>query len=160
MILNIEIRTLPSKVLIGMKQAMSISKNSTGPLFRSFRPKRHQIPNLIDDATWDLRVYPGDYFSEFDPSKTFIKWALAEVSATGTLPGDMETFQIQGGLYAVFHYKGLCSDPKVFQWIFSEWLPQSGYALDDRPHFEILTGKTRLNDPESEEEIWVPIKPQ
>ena len=160
MILKTEIRSLPPKLLIGMKQEMSLTKNATGELFRSFKPRRYLIPNLVDGATWDLRVYPGDYFLTFDPSKTFIKWALAEVSALGTLPEGMESFHIEGGLYAVFHYKGVCSDPKVFQWIFSEWLPQSGYTLDDRPHFEILTEKTRLNDPDSEEEIWVPIKLQ
>jgi AraC family transcriptional regulator len=32
------------------------------------------------------------------------------------------------------------------------------YELDDRPHFEILGDKYKNNDPNSEEEIWIPIK--
>jgi AraC family transcriptional regulator len=32
------------------------------------------------------------------------------------------------------------------------------YFLDDRPHFEILGDKYKNGDPDSEEEIWIPIK--
>jgi AraC family transcriptional regulator len=67
----------------------------------------------------------------------------------------METFSLEGGLYAVFHYKGsaLESAP-FFQNIFAEWLPD----LDNRPHFEVLGKKYKNNDPNSEETIWIPIK--
>lgn len=46
----------------------------------------------------------------------------------------------------------------TFGYIFGTWLPNSGYIMDDRPHFEILGAKYKNNDPESEEEIWIPIK--
>ncbi len=70
----------------------------------------------------------------------------------------METFCIPEGQYAVFHYKGSSADSSIFQYIFGEWLPKSGYELDDRPHFEILGAQYKNNDPESEEEIWIPVK--
>jgi AraC family transcriptional regulator len=41
---------------------------------------------------------------------------------------------------------------------FSTWLPDSEYRLDVRPHFEVLGEKYKNDDPESEEEIWIPIK--
>jgi AraC family transcriptional regulator len=31
------------------------------------------------------------------------------------------------------------------------------FEVDDRPHFEILGIRYRNNDPNSEEEIWIPI---
>ena len=34
------------------------------------------------------------------------------------------------------------------------------YTLDDRPHFEILGEKYKNQDPDSEEELWIPIKPK
>jgi AraC family transcriptional regulator len=37
-------------------------------------------------------------------------------------------------------------------------LPNLGYTLDDRAHFEVLGEKYKNNDPLSEEEIWIPIK--
>lgn len=48
----------------------------------------------------------------------------------------------------------------IFQYIFGTWLPASGYYLDNRPHFEILGHKYKNNDPDSEEEIWIPVKPK
>jgi AraC family transcriptional regulator len=31
--------------------------------------------------------------------------------------------------------------------------------LDQRPHVEVMGEKYKNNDPDSEEEIWIPIKP-
>jgi AraC family transcriptional regulator len=42
--------------------------------------------------------------------------------------------------------------------MFREWLPASGYELDDRPHFEILGERYKNNDPDSEEELWFPVR--
>jgi AraC family transcriptional regulator len=70
----------------------------------------------------------------------------------------MEMFILQGGLYAVFDYKGLNTDNSIFQYILGIWLPVSDYVLDNRPHFEVLCDKYKNNDPISEEEIWIPIK--
>ena len=70
----------------------------------------------------------------------------------------METFDLVEGLYAIFDYKGLNNNPLIFNYIFEEWLPHSIYELDDRPHFEVLGENYKNNDPNSEEEIWIPIK--
>jgi AraC family transcriptional regulator len=70
----------------------------------------------------------------------------------------METYVLPGGLYAVFDYKGLNTDNSIFQYILGTWLPGSDYVLDNRPHFEVLGDKYKNNDPNSEEEIWIPIK--
>jgi AraC family transcriptional regulator len=64
------------------------------------------------------------------------------------------------GLYAVFNYKGSNMDHSIFEYIFRSWLPDSEYYLDNRPHFEVLGDKYKNNDPSSEEEIWIPIKPK
>ena len=69
----------------------------------------------------------------------------------------MEPFSLEGGLYAVFDYKGSSNDSSVFQYIFGTWLPNSAYKLANRPHFEVLGINYRNNDPSSEEEIWIPI---
>jgi len=68
---------------------------------------------------------------------------------------------LSSGLYAVFHYIGSSTGISIFhQNIFNVWLPSSDYLLDDRPHFEILGEKYKNNDPLSEEDIWIPIKPK
>ena len=152
------IENIEAKKLIGMALNMSVEENKTGDLFRSFMPRRREIAHLHTPYTFDLRVYPEGYFLHFNPAKTFTKWALAEVKIVEHIPAGMELFELSAGQYAVFHYKGISGDPSVFQYIFSEWLPNSGCKLDNRPHFEVLGPKTKLNDPKSEEEIWVPVK--
>ncbi|MBT8231573.1 MAG: GyrI-like domain-containing protein [Saprospiraceae bacterium] len=152
------IKNISDKILVGMQTEMSIVNNQTFKLFKTFMPRKKEIMNIVDDNVYDLRIYPANYYEVFDPQAQFIKWAAAEVSDNNDIPTDMETFHLQGGQYAVFHYKGLNSDPSIFQYIFTEWLPQSGYTLDYRPHFEIMGPKTKLNDSNSEEEIWIPIK--
>jgi len=73
----------------------------------------------------------------------------------------MEFYIVPSGLYAVFIHTGAASTaPKTFEYIFETWLPNSEYLLDNRPHFEILGGKYKNEDPSSEEEIWIPIKPR
>jgi len=81
------------------------------------------------------------------------------VSDFDELPEGMEPFVLPGGLYAVFHYKGLNTDHTIFQYIIETWLPDSMYRLDNRPHFEVLGDSYKNNDPASEEDIWIPIKP-
>jgi AraC family transcriptional regulator len=151
-----KIELLREKKLIGMSLVMSISNNRTGELWRSFMPKRRNISNNLSSELISMQVYNepvelGNYSQEFD------KWAAVEVSDFDTMPDGMKKYILPGGLYAVFHYKGLSTDHSIFQYIFGVWLPNSGYELDNRPHFEILGDKYKNADPSSEEDIWIPI---
>ena len=59
----------------------------------------------------------------------------------------------------MFQYKGLPQGfGELMRYILSEWLPKSNYELDNRPHFNILGNKYKANHPESEEEVYIPIK--
>lgn len=152
------IKIIPAKKLIGHRTTMSLVNNKTATLFSGFMPKRKEIKNAISDVIVSLKNYPSDYFQNFSPATLFDKWALLEVSDFNTVPEGMETFEVQEGLYAVFHYKGLNTDHRIFDYIFREWLPGSEYILDNRPHFDLLGPKYKNNDPESEEDLYIPIK--
>jgi AraC family transcriptional regulator len=153
------IEHLRGKKLAGKRMTMSLAVNRTGELWRSLMPRRREITNNIGADLYSLQVYPEKYFEAFDPRREFQKWALVEVKDFGDLPDDIETFNLPGGLYAVFLHRGPASEgPKTFQYIFTKWLPRSLYVLDDRPHFEILGEKYKNEAPDSEEEIWVPVK--
>ncbi|WP_026762929.1 GyrI-like domain-containing protein [Sediminibacterium salmoneum] len=154
------IEYLKEKKLVGKRLAMSLANNKTGELWQQFLPKRREISNHINNDLISMQVYAPTYFSDFKPSNEFEKWASVEVANFEKVPAAMETFTLAGGLYAVFDYKGSSNDPGIFQFILGTWLPSSGYLLDDRPHFEVLGEKYKNNDPDSEEEIWIPIKTQ
>ena len=138
---------------------MTYANNQTMALWKGFMPRRNDIKNRLNEDLISMQVYNEAFsFSNFGLNAPFEKWAAAEVSSFDNIPDEMESFALAAGLYAVFDYKGLNTDTSIFQYIFGTWLPASEYVLDQRPHFEILGSKYKNNDPESEEEIWIPIK--
>ena len=151
--------TIEQKKLIGQTVTMNFADNKTFRLWNSFMPRRHEIANTLSTSLYSVQVYPEGFFENFDVQRLFDKWAAVEVADWKQVPEGMETFTLPAGLYAVFFYKGLPANaPQVFGYIFSQWLPASGYALDTRPHFEMLGEKYNNTSPESEEEIWIPVK--
>lgn len=138
---------------------MSLDNNKTGQLWGSFGPYIIGIKDRINSEKISMQVYPSDYYKNFDPSKKFDKWATVEVSTFSEVPKDLETFILEGGEYAVFDYKGLAAKSSdFFHYIFNSWFPKSAYIVDSRPHFEVLGDKYKNNNPNSEEEIWIPIR--
>jgi len=155
-----DIRELPEKKLLGKPMEMSVVANQTTLLWRSFIPRLGEIQSVVSKDLWAVQEYPCNYFDAFDPSTKFMKWAAVEVGAVNTIPDGMKLLEVPAGLYAVFLYKGYSGNREIFHYIYGEWLPASGYFLDDRPHFEILGEKFKRDDPTSEEEIWIPIRMQ
>ena len=155
------IETLTEKKLVGKRMTMSLSNNKTRELWQSFMRRRKEIQNNIGQDLYSVQVHNPGYFDNFNPGREFTKWATTEVTDFDHVPTEMETLTLPGGLYAVFFHRGDASaGPKIFQFIFETWLPNSDYLLDNRPHFEILGEKYKNNDPTSEEEIWIPIRPK
>ena len=155
-----EIRTITEKKLLGRSLRMSLAEDKTAGLWRSFMPKRIEIQHHLNQDLISLQEYPEDYFiNDFDPQAFFKKWALAEVENYSDIPSGLEQYLLPGGLYAVFlHRGGPAKAAETFNYIFNEWLPVSGYELDTRPHFEVLGEKYRGDHPDSEEEIYIPVR--
>ncbi|MDW7733029.1 MAG: GyrI-like domain-containing protein [Methanolobus sp.] len=153
------IETLAPKKLIGMHRRMSLAQNTAVELWRRFMPKRTEIRNRADSMYISMNVFPEGQKGLLSTKTFFEKWAAVEVTSYDMLPEGMETYTLQGGKYAVFIHKGPASAfPKTMQHIFVNWLPDSEYELDNREHFEILSEDYNPNDPEAEEEVWVPVK--
>ncbi len=153
------IETIKEKKLIGKCMTMSYANYTIGQLWGSFMPRKKEITNNLTNELISLVVYSPTHFQDFKPNNLFERWATVEVADFDQVPAEMEIFVLPSGLYAVFQYKGLSTGISSFyQNIFTVWLPNSTYVLDNRAHFEVLGDKYKNNDPESEEEIWIPIK--
>jgi len=150
------IEILPKK-LVGQKITMSLAKNRTFELWHQFMPQKSKIKNLVNQEMISMQIYATP-LRLGDVNQAFEKWAAIEVHDFTQVPDNMLTFELVGGKYAVFDYKGLSTDPSIFIYIFGTWLPNSEYEVDDRPHFEILGERYKNTDPDSEEEIWIPIR--
>ena len=154
------IETFNEKKLVGKRLTMSFASYKIGELWRNFTPRRKEITNNLTSDLNSMVDYKPTHFADVKPTNEFERWATVEVADFDNVPNEMETFVLPSGLYAVFDYKGLSTDNSIFQYILGTWLPSSDYVLDDRPHFEVLGDKYKNNDPSSEEEVWIPIKPK
>ena len=154
-----EIRNLSERYIIGKRMEMSLAADQTAALWQSFMPERKHIPgagNLIS-----MNRYAAGYFGHFNPNEVFEKWAAAEADHAVAPPPGLESFMIPEGLYAGFLYCGLPQDfYTTGHYIYTDWLPRSGYVLDERPHFFVMDHRYKHNDPASEEEFWIPLKKQ
>jgi AraC family transcriptional regulator len=150
---------LPEKKFAGKRLMMSFSGNRTRELWQTFMPRRKEITNSVGDELYSIEVYAPQFFDKFDPEAEFEKWAAVEVSGFENIPEDMETIVLPQGLYAVFLHKGPASDgAKTYRYIFDEWMPNSEYLIDQRPHSAVMGEKYKHEDPDSEEELWIPVK--
>ena len=153
------IETINEKKLVGKRMTMCYADYRIGELWGSFMPRRKEITNTLTNDLLSLVVYAPNHFINFKPTNEFERWATVEVENFNKVPDEMETYNLSSGLYAIFNYKGMSSGaPAFFHYIYTEWIPNSNYILDDRAHFEVLGEKYKNNDPSSEEEIWIPIK--
>lgn len=154
-----ELRTLYSRKLVGIKTRMSIVNNKTAMLWQNLMPRRHEIKNAAGRDLYSVDVFDASFLEgKFSPATEFEKWAAVEVEDFNTVPEGMDTLVLDGW-YMVFPYKGLggAAAAPFYTKIFTEWLPALGYKLDHRPHFALMGDKYRRDDPESEEEIWIPV---
>lgn len=154
------IATLPPKKFIGQRVRMSLTNNKTAMLFQGFMPRRREIVNTVSNDIFCVQVYDSGFnIHDFGPETEHTKWAAVEVTHFDDVPPAMEILTLPGGLYAVFLHQGAANDfEKTFHFIYADWLPRSGYVLDAREHFEILGEKYKNNQPDSEEEVWVPVR--
>ena len=148
------------KLLVGMAAKMSLREDATAVLWQRFMPRRKGIQNALGEELYSVQSFSElDGFESFTPEAIFEKWAAVEVASRNCVPDDMQLFVLRGGHFAVFDHYGPPSEfPKTLSFIFTEWMPQSAWQLDDREHFEILLSDWRADDPNAREEVWVPVK--
>jgi len=151
---------LNPKKLVGFSQKMSYSEDKTQELFKRFMPLKSTIKNSLNTDVVALQVYTNfTSLENFSPETVFTKFALTEVSNFDTSPKNMEQFNLEAGLYAVFTHKGNVQQfYNTWFYIFKDWLPNSNYQLDQRPHFEVLPEGYNPASEDSTEEVWIPIK--
>lgn len=155
--MNPTIKTFPTTKFIGKNLTFTYTDYRVFELWSSFMPRRKEIQNAMGSDLYNIQINPENF--DFQPNTPFVKWAAVAVANFEVIPDEMETLEIPEGLYAVFNYKGNQSNVAAFfNSIYTKWLPNSGYELDNRPQFEILGEKYKNNDASSEEEIWIPIQ--
>jgi len=155
-----EIIKLTAKKLIGIGIQTSLAENSTLALWQKFKPLVHEVKNRENTNFYSIQIYENDFdMRKFTLKTTFEKWAAVEVQNFENIPEKLKEFNLSGGKYAVFIHKGRPEEfHKTAKFIYQEWIPNSNYKLDNRPHFEIMSKDYNPNDSNAEEEVWIPIR--
>mgnify|MGYP000698795964 CR=1 FL=1 len=150
---------IKGKTLIGMSKSMSYTQDKTKELWQGFGPRIKSISHKKDNLMYSVNIYPTDFHeNSIDPDKRFVKWAAIEVNQKEKQEG-LDFLEIESGKYAVFLHKGTADNFRpLMEFIFNDWIPNSEYELDHRPHFEVLRPGYMPDDPNAEEEVWIPIK--
>lgn len=151
---------LPVRTLVGLSDRMSIAKDGTPALWQKAMPLFPSVPNRIGTDLFSVEVYDDlSFFEQFDPTREFQKWAAVLVGDPSNIPDGFDVLAIPDGEYAVFPFKGSAKEaPAAYQFIYNIWLKESESILEDRPHFAVMSAAYRPDDPNAEEEIWVPVK--
>jgi AraC family transcriptional regulator len=152
--------TIDAKKMIGFSSKTTLANDQTAKIWQQLMPRLKEVTNLVSSDLYSLQVYDFNNFKNFSPTTEFTKHALIEVKNYNSIPEGFEKYEMPSGKYVVFLHKGTSAEfPKTAQYIYAEWLPNSEFELDDRPHFEVLGDNYKGHEnPESEEEVWIPIK--
>ena len=127
------------------------STEETSGLWRNFRA-------LMAEKGIKSDFYSVQIHEQNAPGKIIERWAA--VKEGEGLPSGLQSLEIPAGLYAVFLYKGGAGGfVEFYQDQCSRAIPDLGLMLDERPHFQLLGDKFNPFSDDSEEEIWIPVKP-
>ncbi|MRG86763.1 GyrI-like domain-containing protein [Salinibacillus xinjiangensis] len=110
-----------------------------------------------------LSEYAGDLgllgiCMEFDPENEEFTYVIGiEKPEQNPMEGLVEK-EIQGATWAVFEAVGPMPGAiqKVWEGIFTEWFPSTGYAHADAPEFEVYPSGNPY-DEDYRSEVWIPI---
>ncbi|WP_296385213.1 GyrI-like domain-containing protein [Winogradskyella sp.] len=145
---------ISEKTVIGMKSSMHHGEfGNIVALWKRFMPNRKAIKNVANEEFIAMQNYTD--FDNFEVS--FDVWACVEVASIETIPDTMEAFTILEGEYAVFLHKGMDASA-TYQRVMNEWLPNSGYEIDNRSHFQVMGDKYKNGSSDSEEDFYVPVR--
>lgn len=158
--MEVLIRKIPPMILSGKKLETSFSKNETSKLWRPFREVIKEKSNLKPQKYFSISRF-GKEMQEGSlvVETVFEKCAAIEMDLVNC-PNGFEEIHLEGGEYATVIFIG--SIEKFQDMIFNflqNWLPDSGYELDSRAHFETFDESYDPFSESSVELVWIPIKP-
>ena len=145
--------TLSPKKLTGhYVQNPDFSPEETSSLWRGFRAKLKELNFPEGEELFSVQLHENG-----NSGRILQRWAAAR---TELLSGEMESLEIKDGLYAVFLYRGGMAGFESFLInAFVKTIPSFGLGIDNRPHFQVLGKGFDPFSEESEEEVWIPVKP-
>ena len=86
-----------------------------------------------------------------------VTWAAVRIREDRFQDNAEKYVSITAGLYAQFTIQGNEVPANLYQYIFTTWMSESPYQLDDRPHFDKLWPDPHQRGTVSKQVICIPI---
>ena len=124
-----------------------------------FGTRKNEIAHSLGPVAFGVEDYSRDLDMNNGGFPKYYYTAGLEVSTIKGIPIGMVAKTIPAANYAVFTFKGAMSDiHDFFGYIYGEWLPKSGYTMNDKLSLDFERYPEPLMDPDhAHVEIWVPI---
>lgn len=108
--------------------------------------RKLSTPGSMTEAVQMIGVYFDDP-AMLDESKLESLACAAGVSPA-MQPHDLDTWHIQGGMHAVLRHHGSYDGlDSAYDWLFGQWLPNSGHDPQDQPVYEVYVNDPRETAP-------------
>ncbi len=147
---------LEDLTFMGFSTETSLIEDQTALVFKQLMIWRKDSEEYRSQPVYDIKVYPKDYFSSFNPSRSFTKLAAVQQKDTKQVEG-LQNYTVNKGNYLCFTCEGIVS-AQFFQELYSSWLPQSEYELNHRPQFDKIWPDPAQRGSVLKEEIYIPVK--
>lgn len=149
-----KIVTLPSFKVVGMRYFGKNENQEISELWGKANQRMGEISHVASQNAYGVCVMLPDA-----PAGEFEYIAGLEVSQAEDVPDGMVVREVPTSQYAVFtHLGSLDRLPATYEYIYSTWIPQSGFQLTGGPDFELYNEDFKDFAPDSKFYIYVPIK--
>jgi len=143
--------------VVGLEVITTQEDNNTNfsipKLWSRFIPRAQEIKSRAAAASLGLCISEG-----FDDCK-FAYLACVEVSNADSIPEGMVARSVPASKYLVFTHKGSVDElGKTYDFIYGTYIPNSTYEIASMVDFELYDERFNPNSPDSELDIYIPIK--
>lgn len=149
---------LPAMRVVGMAYVGKNENEEIHSMWGVFFPRIGEVqgrthPNVSLGVCGDARE---------DGSFRYV--AGCEVESDAPVPDGMTVFDVPAATYVVVTQRGVLSDEQhglhaAVNYVYRDWLPQSGYQRADTPDLEWYDERFRWGQEDSEMDVYTPIVP-
>lgn len=147
-----QIVKLPAFTVAGKLYHGNNEKNEIALMWREYGPQMQHVNHVVEPhVSYGVMDNFDSTTGEFD----YI--AAQKVSQVEDLPPGVVSWQIPQQTYAVFSTT-LPTLREVFDKIYNEWLPESGYGRALGPEFELYDERFNPAEIHSKLDLYIPIR--
>ena len=143
--------------VVGIKIRTTVDNSKIPQLWNYFVPRIDELSEVaVPECSLGICLYEGE---EFVDGEEFSYLAAVVVKNDSMIPEGMEYYVIPKTKVAVFTHTGSTDNlAETYNYIFEEWLPQSGYQVAEADDLEWYDNRFTYGSEDSQMDIHIPIK--